>query len=238
MFIVLTVRYGTRERLLFVYRLSCHIYNILQQWKQPLNSREALATAHFYAVCCKSCNNNAIVLWVNSGNLKFILPPAGVSLPRSFHREQLHAGQCRLWSVCWCRYLLGSTVWQQGQGVRKVRGKSAAMKNTPKKQYDILHWRENEKCGSVSGNRSKVPRFQTGLKRGYLFLSWNPHCGVRSFSSGLQFAYVKVQLTSFKISLEFQSFHRQRLDQATLCFCGCSLKNKTRTKKKKQSSLN
>ena len=106
---------------------------------------------------------------VEGFSVKFHLPPAGVSLPRSFHTGQLHAGQCQLWSVCWCRCLPGSTVWQPRQreegreSVQRkevgsvVRGDGERREwNSEENQCEKLQWGENQDMRGW-GSEIKVP---------------------------------------------------------------------------------
>lgn len=103
---------------------------------------------------------------VEGFSVKFHLPPAGVSLPRSFHTGQLHAGQCQLWSVCWCRCLPGSTVWQPRQreeGRESEQGKEVGSVvwgdgerrewNSEKNQCEKLQRGENQE---VRGRGSEI----------------------------------------------------------------------------------
>lgn len=112
--------------------MCLHRCNILRQRKDPLNSREALALK--LSESLNAGNFSRVVelsfRWT-PGKLHFHSLPTGVSLRRSFRRGQPRAGQCQLWSVCWCLYLPGSAVCRRD---RRKRGQLAKTERKHRRQ--------------------------------------------------------------------------------------------------------
>lgn len=100
----------------------------LREWKDPLNWREASALKLLKSLSAGNFSRAAELSfrWT-PGKLHFHSLPTGVSLRRSFRRGQPRAGQCQLWSVCWCLYLPGSAVCRRDQ--RGKRGTVSKKRN-------------------------------------------------------------------------------------------------------------